>query len=77
MQLFVLLRNCGLVLTLSCITSQNGQTHFKNLAAFGSCNIKGLNVLIIDFVVSRDIEKEMLHRYAMSLLTKADGLQRK
>ena len=32
---------------------------------------------MIDFVVSRDIEKEMLHRYAMPLLTKADGLQRK
>ena len=32
---------------------------------------------MIDFVVSRDIEKEMLHRYTMPLRTKADGLQRK
>ena len=32
-------------LTLLCITSQNGQTHFKNFTAFATLCIKGLKQL--------------------------------
>ena len=65
--------------------SQNGQTHFKNVAAFkvcltifGTLCIKGLRVLIMSFissiVISWKVKDEIFFDFIMSLIFAMLGL---